>query len=68
MDNVVFTNDGKTYLDNKQVIVTDSEGNEILHNMFAEPKVGYSIYYKKHVHTDLLVIIRIIMVRKKWQI
>ena len=47
VDNVVFTNDGKTYLDNKQVIVTDSEGNEILHNMFAEPKVGYSIYYKK---------------------
>ena len=46
-DNIVFTNDGLSYLDGHQVIVTDSTGNEVLHELFAEPRSGYSIYYQR---------------------
>ncbi len=34
-------------MDDKQVIVSDSNGDEVLHDVFIEPKAGYSIFYKK---------------------
>ncbi len=50
IDTLAFTNDGKTFINAKEVIITDDTGASIPNKMFDEtlavsPKAGYTIYY-----------------------
>lgn len=42
---LIFTGDGRVYLDGKEVCAYDDAGNKIPHKLF-EPRVGYSTYYQ----------------------